>query len=233
MLTHYTNSIDNVVSILRSGFIFVPNTRGLLAALLEVEAIKEQPCRGMVCFTEITPEDAVEKMSDFGKFGVAMKAEWCALNNAKKVHYLGTNKNSVDFRAAQNKFQSAYPNIDTSKVPRLEDWLKNLAANKREFAKSFGAEEFAALLDEYEYYQTDEHWSEHEWRIMRSHEFSYSEGMDRADLIETLKRCAAANRIPTLRFDPQDVAHFVCPGHEQDQLNELLPENYRCHPIYC
>lgn len=224
-LTHYT-TLENLLSILDVGFVYAPNTRELLQRLLGWPDLEEDPCRGMVCFTDLSIENAFDLVSEFGHFGIAMTSEWVALSNSKKVKYVGE-RDPENFARLKTTFRSAAPSFQSTGDNELDKWVLSLGLKKPEFAKSLGAPDYARLLDEYAFFQTDEHWVESEWRIMNTHGFAYSKGMDRNEVIRICINLARAGIHPTMKITPKDVAYFICPTMHLSNMRASLPKAWQ------
>ncbi len=66
--------------------------------------------------------------------------------------------------------------------------------------------------------QSEEEVAESEWRIIRPHKFSWSEGMDVEGVKTLCLRSALAGIIPTLKIHPECTKGIVCPSQDKDNL---------------
>ena len=224
MLSHLTNSINNLISILETGLVFFPNDREVFPNLTSnsLGKLAEPQCQGMISFTDIPFENSKEHRELFGKFGVYISKSWAVRNGACKVIYVADN--GEVFNNFKSLFSLLKPEVKKTGREELDTFLTQLSVSKPEFAKSLGGEAYSHLLKLHEYMQTDEHVAEHEWRIIRPHKSSWSEGMDISEVKKYYLKSAKAGIIPSLKLTPNVVNALICPASHKKELTKKLPE---------
>lgn len=227
MLSHYTKSIDALLSILSNGLIYFPNYKNVFASLTSPGASTENEpqCRGMISFTDIPFEHSEKHRESYGRFGLLVDRDWAVNNGACKVIYVG-NAGSV-YENFRELFLTLVPEVETSGNAHLDLWLNKLASTKPEFANSLGGAAYSHLLELHQYMQSDEEVAESEWRIIRATRFTWSEGMDINDVKTLCLNAALAGRFPTLKISPECVRGIICPAESKDNLINALPDQWR------
>jgi len=227
MLSHFTVSISNLLSILETGQVYFPNDREVFANLTgnSLGNRNEPQCQGMISFTDILFEYSKRHRELFGDFGVVIDKAWAISNGACKVIYVGGEGEVC------NSFKSLFtllkPQVPKTGHNDFNIWLTELSVSKPEFSKSLGGEAYACLLKLHEYMQTDEHVSEHEWRIIRPCKFSWSEGFEIAEVKSCCLNSAKAGIVPSLNLTTNVVKALICPSSYSDKLKEQLPERWK------
>lgn len=223
LLLHYTKSPEIVASILKNGFMLFPNRRHLINQLLGTNGFqKREPQQfGMVSFTELQRDDAVEHRESFGDCGIAVRWEWARRYNAQRVIYMGDgpvmHAFAWLFRYGRQELERACP----EKVS--ESHLVN-----REIAALYD-QVFAKLLTLYEYMEPERTSSQVEWRIVNPLPH-YHDLSDRDRLMKEMLSYTSKG-IDTLKLGSSDVDFLVCPRHQVKQLRDVLPNGFQDVPI--
>lgn len=222
MLSHFTNSLESLISIIINGLIFFPNETKIFSTLTSGGCLIGEPqCRGMISFTDIPFEHSESHRKLYGNFGVVIERKWAVSEGACKVIYVGKEGPVSDhFRSL---FTILEPKFESTGNTDLDQWVGKLARTKPEFSKSLGNEPYAQLLKIHEYMQSDEEVAESEWRIIRSHKFSWSEGMAIEEVKALCLRSALAGIIPTLTLKPESTKGIICPSQLKTNLLSALP----------
>lgn len=187
-LIHYTNDIDIVFSILKYGFIYSHNETALLGHLAGDYLIPENvlPTGGMICFTDLESANAGAVREKFGKYGVVVKTDFLIDNEARKVEYL--NPQSKKFIKLKQKFENGIPKhwkklksgnnpvemATTNDDNDTEAMIQSIMiASGKDFRGNEVSRDWLKLLDDFRYYQTDEHSFESEWRVPNEYMLSF------------------------------------------------------------
>lgn len=223
-LVHYTKSLENVVSILKKGFLLIPNKRGLIRTLVPDGPFADTEPQefGMVSFAEIEPGKATEHRAAFGDFGVAVTWEWAARHYAQRVIYL--KQEGPVFEAFRSLFGMAKANLDR-KIRFPENGMLTRAYTNRAMAGVQGAAFWANLLTLYEYMEPAENSSQMEWRIVQKHPFTFSERDKPSNIAQAL---ADAEKwgITRLKVTVEDVPFLICPTRHAKALRNALPKGF-------
>ena len=187
-LIHYTNDINVLFSILKYGFIYSHNETALLNHLAGDHLIPENvlPTGGMICFTDLDFANAGAVREKFGKYGIVVKTDFLIEQEARKVEYL--TPQSEMFIELKQKFEDGIPkhwkklesSNNTVEMARTDDENDTEAmiqsimiASGRDFRGNDVSREWLKLLDDFRYYQTDEHSFESEWRVPNEYMLSF------------------------------------------------------------
>lgn len=223
-LVHYTRDPDTVSSILKNGFLLVPNGRGLIQKLLNTSefADREPQQFGMVSFTELRIADAARHRESFGDFGIAVTWNWARRHNAQRVLYLGQGSVTETFAWL---FQLARQELQRrSSEGDLEFALSNRAA------AGMYSQLYAHLLTLYEFMEPERNSSQVEWRIVNALP-DYMDLTDRALLIQKLIQRAKSWKTGTVRLAPGDVTMLIAPPKQIARLRSTIPPEFRRVPI--
>jgi len=178
----------------------------------------------MVSFTDTPLEYSETHRLNYGEFGIAVDKKWAINHGASKVLYIG--KDTPVFASFKALFTGLKPKLVRSGQKGIDDVVYQLVSTKKEFSESLGYPFYADLLDLHEFMQTDEDIAESEWRIMRNHKLSWSEGMTLNDVKIYLLRCAKKGVIPSLTIKPHHVNFLVCPDSQVDELQASLKDEW-------
>lgn len=187
-LIHYTNHIDILFSILKYGFIYSHNETALLDHLAGDYLVPEDtlPTGGMICFTDLDFANAGAVREKFGKYGIVVKTDFLIDHEARNVEYL--NPQSQTFIKLKQQFDDGIPKHwkilesgdNTVEMARTDDESDTEAmiqsimiASGRDFRGNDVSRDWLKLLDDFRYYQTDEHSFESEWRVPNEYMLSF------------------------------------------------------------
>ena len=226
---HYTWTLEIVGSILELGFLLVPNPRELIKALLRDPDFgeREPQDHGMVCFTELPIWRARRQTAGFGRYGVAVTWEWAKRHGARRVTYVPDH--GPEFRMWSERFCAARSDLARRAAARPDGWW-DLAVYSSHPAAVLGATAWSAVLQEYEYMQTDRHAAEAEWRVVQSLPFSFSTS-EHKDQIEEALSMARMWRFTAVKLTPADVRFLVAPRGEAAALRDAVPRSFGSTPI--
>lgn len=223
LLLHYTKSPEIVASVLKNGFMVVPNRRHLINQLLGTNGFQRREPQqfGMVSFTELRRDDAAEHQETFGDYGIAIRWEWAQRHNAQRVIYMGDGPVMYAFawlfRYARQELERACPEKVT------EGHLVNRAI------AALYDQVFAKLLTLYEYMEPERNSSQVEWRIVNPLPY-YHDMSDSNRLVKELLAYASKG-INTLKLGASDIDFLVCPRRQVKRLRAVLPDSFQDVPI--
>jgi hypothetical protein len=229
-MTHYTENLETLLSIIKHGLVFFPNDRRVFSKLQPVSAGREAQCRGMISFTDRSIEASAEHRKRYGQFGIALDKSWVISQGGAKVFYII--ENSPPFNAFRSLFSLLQPKLVTLGDENLDQWVLQVCTEQKEFATSSGNAPYAELLTLHEFMQTDEHVAESEWRVMRNHKFSYSEGMSLRDVKKYCLQGALCGIFPPLQVSYQEAVFLICPQESKDELYQRLNGDWRKVELY-
>lgn len=234
MLSHYTSSMDALLSILSNGLVFFPNNKNVFASLTnQSESTESEPqCRGMISFTDIPFEHGERHRESYGKFGLLLDREWAVNNGACKVIYVG--KAGSVYENFRELFLALVPKVQNSGNEHLDLWINKIASTEPEFSKSLGGGAYSHLLELHQYMQSDKEVAESEWRIIRPTGIAWSEGMDINDVKRLCLNDALAGRFPSLKINPACVKGIICPAeYRNDLVNAVTSQWSGVHVLTC
>lgn len=225
LLFHYTESQEVVASILKNGFMFFPNRRGLINRLLRTDDFKlrEPQQFGMISFTELDRENAGYHRQRFGDFGIAVSWEWAQKHNIQRVIYVGE---GPVLETLSWLFCLARQEVED----RCGDDLgaRDMALENRNAAVIY-SQTYARLLTLYEYMETERNSNQVEWRIVNPLP-EYNDLTDFEKLKEKLLSFAS-NGVGTVRVTPDDIELITCPREKIRSLRAVLPTDFQSIPI--
>jgi hypothetical protein len=231
MFTHYTGEVESVRKILKDGFAWVPNRRGLIPLLLQSHDFTEREPQqfGMISFTELPPEAAQRPRHAFGKYGIVVAKEWAFSHNVQKVIYVATQ--GPVFEAMRWIFQYAYDDLIKRSLNHEGEVSQMVFTNKARAAVAGGAL-YAKLLEIYEYMEPIEHSYQQEWRMVHPMPlYGYRETKE--EIIKNVSPPTGwAKFVHVLTVTSNDVIGFICPITERDMFQEALDRPYKDKHIY-
>jgi hypothetical protein len=227
-LVHYTNSPEVVGSILRTGFLLVPNKRHLINALLGEEIFTEREPQefGMVSFTQLPIAEATSHRERFGAFGVVVSWEWAFSHDAQRVIYVDEGGPVAStfawlFRLGKQELDRA-----TGHAPSP----MTLANKAMAFTKSSTL--YARLLTLYEYMEPERNSGQVEWRVVNKIPQYHDTGKPKDELVrELLEASKIWKNFGSIQLSARDVHAFICPRGAKPELQKNLPDSYRDVPI--
>lgn len=227
-LVHYTDSTATVGSILRHGFLLVPNKRHLINALLGEDLFSEREPQefGMVSFTQVPHRSALAHRERFGLYGVVVSWEWAASHDAQRIIYVDEGGPVAAtfawlFRLGRQELERS---LGTAPSPMT---LENKA-----LAFTKGSTLYARMLTLYEYMEPEMNSAQVEWRIVNKIPQYHDLGKSRGELVQELLEIAKTwKSIGTVTVTPNDVTAFMCPRDSRDALAAELPAEYQSVPI--
>jgi hypothetical protein len=226
-LVHYTASAQVIDSILRYGFLLVPNKRHLINALLGEELFSEREPQefGMVSFTQLPLEQTAAHKEKFGPFGIVVSWEWALSNDAQRVIYLDESGPVAQtfawlFRLAKQELDRA-TNGDPGEMMLTNKALAFTAASTM----------YARLLTLYEYMEPERNSAQVEWRVANKVP-QYHHGTPRAELVDELLRTAKLwKNFGSVRVEPNDICALICPRAKKKELTKLIPVEFGDVPV--
>lgn len=231
MFTHYTGEVETVRKILKNGFAWVPNRRGLISDLLPYQDFTEREPQqfGMISFTELPPEAAQGPRHAFGKYGIVVAKEWAFSHNIQKVIYVATG--GPVFEAMRWIFQYAYGDLLKRSLNR-EGEVTPMAFTNKARAAVAGGTLYAKLLEIYKYMEPIKHSYQQEWRIVHPMPL-YGYGETKQEIIKNVTPPRGwAKFVHVLTITPTDVIGFICPTTERDIFQGALDRLYKDKHIY-
>ncbi len=227
-LVHYTNSPQVIGSILRYGFLLVPNKRYLINALLGEDLFAEREPQefGMVSFTQLPVAEATAHRERFGRFGIVVSWDWALSHDAQRVVYVDEGGPIAAtlawlFRLAKQELERA-----TDGAPSSETLTNKALA----FTK--GSTLYARLLTLYEYMEPERSSGQVEWRIVNKIPQHHDTGKERGELVrELLEIVKMWKNFGSIRLTPNDVHAFIGPRGAKAELESELPEEFKSIPV--
>lgn len=224
-LIHYTKDATTVGSILRKGFLLIPNQRHLLGQLVEDDVDWGQEAQewGMICFSELPVSATSFHRQVFGDYGIAVSWEWARKNHAEAVLYLRLEGPLFDIW--KHIFTTAYRDAKMWSEDEQHPWDGPLAIFRSTMAAQNRAIDWAVLLKIHEYMQPHRDSAQVEWRIVNKYPFSFS-AKDKAGMIEQALKLADTWQLANLRLQPDDVNYLICPLGTETELRDKLPSGF-------
>jgi len=227
-LVHYTGSPEVVASILRTGFLLVPNKRHLINALLGEELFSEREPQefGMVSFTQLPIAEATTHRERFGSFGIIVSWEWALAQDAQRVIYVDEAGPIAStfawlFRLAKQELERA---VGGKPSP--------MTLTNKAMAFTKDSTMYARLLTLYEYMEPERNSGQLEWRIVNKIPQYQDVGKSRADLVQDLLRIATMwTNFGSTRVRPNDIHAFICHRNAMDTLHAAIPKEFHDVPI--
>jgi hypothetical protein len=226
-LVHYTSSPEVVGSILRHGFLLVPNKRHLINALLGEDLFSDREPQefGMVSFTQLPVDQATTHREKFGAFGVVVSWDWALSHDAQRVIYIDDGGPVAStlawlFRLAKQELE-----LVTAGKPG------HMMLTNKAMAFTSKSTMYARLLTLYEYMEPERNSGQVEWRIVNKIP-QYFNATSRSDLVRELLEIAKRWKdFGCVRITPNDVHAFICPREQRNNLQAQLPDEFRSIPI--
>jgi hypothetical protein len=238
VLTHYTSSADAVASILRLGFFFSFRPTGTFELLYRAAGVDalEPDDKGMVCFTELSVQDAAEHRSNFGSFGIALSKYWLVGQGARQVVYI--KEDSLYFQAFVDRIRDHAPReafgyrVNDQEAPMFVKMLRQRSLASKAASSILGMDPvYLELLDDLLWVQVTSDQNQAEWRIRNPSSFGGIQDAIRAG-IQSLELVIAtmANAPEEFRrccfftFPPYALRFLIAPIGSGAMLNELIQD---------
>lgn len=228
-LTHYTGEAAAVPNILSNGFAWVPNCRNLISKLVPAHDFSEREPQqfGMISFTDLTPDEAVEHRKEFRNYGIIVSENWARKHRAQKVLYI--DKSGPIFDALSLIFNEGCNDVRSKiRFPNSAMWQM---AYTNKAAAITNSRLWIGLLQLYEFIEPIENAYQSEWRIVHQEPY-YGYAKTNAEIIKNVSPPQGWARVlNVVTVQPEDVLGFVCPRVEQENLKSVLPKDYKAKPV--
>lgn len=204
MLIHFTKTIEALDSITRNGFLYLHNETGVLGpAIQQSFGIEDADCQsnGMVCFTELSPDDTFDHQLKYGRFGVGVSKNWLIGRGAKKVTYVeigGSSYNNLvgKLSAVAPKYLYGVSTKDYLANSRTRS-IGIQALTSDNWAKDSGADdEYVELLNYLAWTQTDIDIADKEWRVRNPRPFRVVGRASRMEQVELMLSSVSNPNVP-------------------------------------
>jgi Putative abortive phage resistance protein AbiGi, antitoxin len=215
-LFHFTNSIDNLLDILRNEF----RPRFCLENynLLRRQASKDfgyEFAVPLVCFCDLPLSQTASHLSVYGDYGIGMTKTWGQWNGVTPVLYLYSE--SLLMQRYEEMFKIA-ARADESKRDRLSQALFDFVCFIKPYEGDLWRE--SGMLANIRFY------NEREWRFVPilPDDF-YRTGMNKSDFLNGEIRNAANEKLQQLSrisFEPNDVKYLIV--RREDEIVSLITQ---------
>ena len=229
-LTHYTANPENVVSILENGFVWAAKRRHLIRDFLpehDYKKPKREPQQfGLISFTALPPEHAAAVRNRFGRFGIAVTAEWAVERNIGQVVYMPPV--GPVFDVLKSLFELGYKEMKDS-VQHPEDGMWTMGFENASAAASInGAMLWANLLRLYEFLEPAHYAEQCEWRFVNSTPMYSIKEKPKASVADVVpaKNWALVDGLLAVKIRPPGIAYLVTPIGKASELRDRLPSDF-------
>jgi hypothetical protein len=227
-LTHFTRSIDSVLSILKDGFVFVATRRKLIKHFVPEGGFDttEPNQFGTVSFTELEPPLPPRDMERFGRFGIAVSAEWAMRRRAARVIYV--DEDGPVFDALKVIYRIGLQDVE-AKIRYPEDGLWRGAKTVPSMAAWVGSPLWSNLTILHSYMEHGRYSYQREWRVIQDKPMG---GVGRTAKQAIAKVIPAlgwhtVDGVAALHVRPGDVDYFRSPASEVAALHAALPPAFK------
>jgi len=198
LLIHFTQTINALDSITRNGFLFLHNETEILSPVLHDSfgiSGGDNQSNGMVCFTDLPPEETLSHQNIFGSYGVGVSKEWLIKNDIKKVEYVEVNSEIYDFYVCSlkahfpQKINGRMVNEIMSDLDDEFDAIQFLSGNFWGEQDRNENAEYLKVLEKLAWTQTHKHIAESEWRIRNPKPYRFKGSPTRKQQVDLLVSC--------------------------------------------
>lgn len=235
-LTHYTESVGTLVSILTHGFVMgappqrlirhlLPDVYGKLAK--RPEPVMEPEQFGAVSFTEAPPDEAGRVRNRFGPYGVIVSDGWVLRRHPQKVEYV--DPRAPGFPAMRARYEATFRELQAL-VTTPDGALVERAIWNADMAYVCGARRWAKLCYEYRHLEHIGNAYQREWRIFNRFP---SHGPRTSKVTDVLPPSGwhLADGIRMFHIKREEVAALVAPRGMSAEVRRQLPHGYGNVPI--
>ena len=211
-LFHFTNSLDNLIGILKNEFY---SRYSLEKYTLEKRTIER--AFPMVCFCNIPLSQIKNHLETYGYYGIGMSKEWAEKNGLNPVLYLKKgstlsqkietirkNLTNHKLRSGLNEIEAMKIMIDT--LSKLLDILRYIKSYEGDFYRK------GKIIKDVRFYD------EREWRYMPDPEkYNGSLFLSKDDFQDpvTIARANAQIEKAKLSFEPSDIKYIIVTKEEE------------------
>lgn len=232
VISHVTNSIENVMSILQHGFIHLRNPTKIWDSIMADLGLSLPDLEnGMICFTEVDKDLKNFETSiiyrQFGSFGIAVDYNWALDNGLRKVAYIS--KDGQEYECLKTLIKCSFPktsNFQNDVISEKEIYeTMFMFINDPNISDTFSNPLFSLLVNLMQWVETDEHVLESEYRIRPIKTISglSLSKKDKKAEIGLLKAMSSIGIFDsTLKIKPESVLFFICPVKEKADFIEML-----------
>lgn len=232
MLTHYTKSIESVVSILRYGFLWVASRRKLIRALVPGGGFEshEPHQHGIVSFTELAPPSTEKHRRLFGKFGIVVSEQWMKRWNAAPVLYL--DDNGPVFSAFARIFRLGHRDL-LDRIGDSTDQFRLKARVLAGLAGFHGAKLWGELCILHAHMEHARYADQREWRIVNPIPIQDISARSTEAVARTIppQGWQLVDGLYRVVVKQQDIQCLICPSGWEHQLREGLPDGFEAVEI--
>ena len=223
---HYTQSVSSVEGILANGLLINPLERKLIRLFSDSEyfADREPQQFGMVSLRKEGALGSRRHIKTFGKFGIVFEESWVKRKEFYPVMYL--KEGSKAHRELKEFFDDAVAELKECIDRRpTNDAFPFMAYTNKNVAGLLGAKKHVRFLEVYEHLEPHVNRWQREYRAVQRDPL-YTTGTTR-ELVESIRRPGWNKMLMTLKFNPDDVSHFVTTFSLKVSLAMQIPEAYR------
>ena len=256
-LTHYTKTLDGLISVLKTGLAKTVCPRSVLTDLQYPDFFNRL---GYTCLTELPFKYAYSHREKYGHFGVVLTRKWALDRNFQPVIYIPRTgsiylhakdmllrfRNKIEKRFLRewlsSREQTVFPLSDADKIQYSHDY-------KEYFFRAYkGLLAFNPIKTLLNYLEYDELRCEMEWRsIVELFPYDTEEKAEQLNVaIEetSFEKDGWLHVIKTspphaqdvyglmqtgriMQFEPQDVVEIICPKSSVKELRKRMPDAFK------
>ena len=229
---HYTNSTSSLNGILENGLLINPLKRNLIHLFSNSKHFKEREPQefGMVSLRIENHEGSIKHINQFGAYGISFKDSWVISKQFKPVIYL--RESSRQHIELLNIYKDAEEELIRciEKRPK-DDEFPNMAYTNKNVAGVIGAIKYVNFLNIYEMLEPHANGWQNEIRSIQKDPL-YIDG-NTEELVNNISQPGWCNMLMTLKFDINDVSHFITTDDLLNNIKSSLPNKYHDKNILC
>lgn len=223
-IVHFTRSVESLISILRSGFVYTVNPTRIWEKLFKDIGLANIPDieHGMVCFSEV-PEGVDRVTGHFGEYGIAVDFNWALDNGLKKVAYISDDGPVYEsFKTLLQESKKDLP--DYGKIAgdeRTGRILQEMLLCNPYTPASFTTPLYALIIEMFQWIETDANISENEWRIRSFKKIGGLGDFSKEEQV-SLSLGMKNNILP---LPKENILYLKCPEGQQEEFKKKITGN--------
>ncbi|MEO6993449.1 MAG: abortive infection system antitoxin AbiGi family protein [Lacunisphaera sp.] len=226
-LLHFTSSSEAINNILTHGFVYVAHPTKVASFVLPpLQSMEREPQQfGMICFRkEMQGEMSQLHRTKFGGYAIAIDETWAISAGAQPVMYLQST--GATAHAFKRLLSTAAAGVAAEEKRFPGDSIRTKAYHNRAMASVFGAPEWAALLEIYQFLAPASDEWEREWRIVNPYPIYSIPKTGPEAVAQVSPPLGWAKETNLLKLPRHAVLHLVAPAESAGELRCSLPDNY-------
>lgn len=230
-LFHYTNSVDNLVSILKDGFEIKYSLEKLGLFDSDENVMTDEFAIPMICFCDIPLNLVQQHTSVYGQYAIGLKKQWGEQQAICPVLYLpngsetklilenlvrNISKNNQKIREIRTSLKDFKQELTMNEVINLYDLLIDLIMYVKPYIGSFERKSIGFKDPNYKFYD------EREWRYKPSKLLSFKTFLTKEEYSSFENDIERNKGLDKISFKKDDITDIIVPKEHVEMIQKEL-----------